>query len=395
MSFEYIIEKLKQKNNIEQKIGFNPYYKIIESSLDERIIIEGKSYINLASNNYLGLANDIEIKSAIIEAVNKYGASLCGTPVATGYVDLLNRVEQKLAKFVGLESAIILPTCYQANNGLFLSIATKEDIIIVDRFAHSSLVQGIMAVGCKYRPFLHNNLEHLKGILEKSTNYKQIFVVTESVFSTEGSIAPLKEMSELCEKYNTILIVDDSHGIGVIGKSGRGILEESGVENFKGIYTASLGKAISNLGGVIAGDKNVIEYLRYYCPHLVYSTALPPSVLGGIEKTLEIIENKFDTISKKMWKYKEMIYMGLIEAGFEVSNGKAPINSILSGSAENTILIARKFFESNILVTPFVEPSVPINEGKVRIIAGANLSEDSIEIAINKFKEIAKLWNAF
>lgn len=374
-----MLERLAHNREIEKRAGFNPYYKEIQSGLDDSIIIEGREFIDLASNNYLGIANDGRIKVAIISAVDKYGASLCGTPVATGYVDIMKRLEEKLAKFVGLEDSIILPSCYQANNGLFTSIAKKEDLILVDRFAHSSLVQGIMTAGCKIRPFLHNNLEHLNTILEKSSSYGQIFVVTESVFSTDGSIAPLKGITEICERFGAVPIVDDSHGIGVIGPNGRGILEQQEIEGFNGIYTASLGKGLANSGGMIAADKKTIEYLRYYCPHLVYSTALPPSVLAGIEKTIEIIENEYDCISKKMWKYKEQIYNSLVNAGFDVIDGDAPINSIMTGSTENTIMLAKNFFENGILSTPFVEPSVPINQGKVRLIAGANLKEETID----------------
>ncbi|MCK4260317.1 MAG: aminotransferase class I/II-fold pyridoxal phosphate-dependent enzyme [Halanaerobiales bacterium] len=381
-------ERFRLDESLVETTGFNPYYIEIDSGLNEKILINGKEIINLASNNYLGLATDNRVKQAIVRTVEKYGASLCGTPIATGYIDLYKIMEQKLSSFVGLEETIILPSCYQANNGLFVSIAGKEDLIIVDRFAHSSLIQGIKTVGCKIRPFLHNNLEHLEGILKHSIDYRQVFVVTESVFSTDGSIAPFREIVDLCEKYDAMPIIDDSHGIGVLGKSGKGILDEQKITDYKGIYTASLGKALANSGGIICGEKKLIKYLKYYCPHLVYSTALPPSVLAGIEAVLEIINSEFNLIKCRLESYKQIIFKSLIDAGFEVVSSNAFINSIKTGSKENTFMVAKVLYENGILSTPFIEPSVPVNEGRVRLLAGANLTQDTIDEAASILKRV-------
>ncbi len=378
MYLEKFYQRVKFDDSLIQQTGFNPYYRQIESGLDDPIIIDGKEFINLAANNYLGLANDKRVKEAIISAVHKYGASLCGTPIATGYINIYQELERRLAGFIGLEDAIIFPSGYQANNGVFNPISGKEDLIIFDHFVHSSLIQSIKSVGCKIRPFLHNNLKHLENILAKSKEYQQIFVATESVFSTEGSIAPFKEIVELCERYNALPIIDDSHGIGVIGECGKGILENQGIYNYQGLYTASLGKSLSNAGGIIAGKKCLIDYLRYYSPHLVYSTALTPATIAGLHKVLDIIESEFKIISSKMWQYKNLISQCLTESGFKLISGEAPINSIISGTSKETILLAKRFYENNIFVTPFVAPSVPVNEGKVRLIAGANLKEESI-----------------
>lgn len=368
--------------------GFNPYYQRVESGLDKRILVNGRAMIDLASNNYLGLAADERLKRAAVAAVQKYGVSLCGTPIATGNIDLYQRLAEKLSSFVGLEETIILPTCYQANNGLFCSIAGPEDLIIVDRFAHSSLIQGIKSSGSKIRPFLHNNLEHLEGILQRSAGYRQVFVVTESVFSTEGSIAPCREIVQLCKNYQALPVIDDSHGIGVLGRSGRGILEEQQIEGYPGIYTASLGKALANSGGMISGEKRLIDYLKYYCPQLIYSTALTPAVLAGIEAVLEIIRSEFGIIKGKLSAYQQVINRSLLEAGFSVAASAAPLNSIKSGSKENTFLIAKKLYDKGILSTPFIEPSVPVDEGRVRLIAGINLSQDTIAEAAEIIKRI-------
>ncbi|MHB9005004.1 MAG: aminotransferase class I/II-fold pyridoxal phosphate-dependent enzyme [Coriobacteriia bacterium] len=388
MDLRDFYNRLSLDESLVEATGHNPYYRRINSGLDEIILVNGREMIDLASNNYLGLATDSRVKQAAVEAVQKYGVSLCGTPIATGCIDLYQRLEEKLSSFVGLEETIILPSCYQANIGLFSSIAGPRDLIVVDRLAHSSLIQGIKAVGCKIRPFLHNNLEHLEGILQRSSGYRQVFIVTESVFSTEGSIAPFEEIVQLCETYHALPVIDDSHGLGVLGKSGRGILEEQGIESYPGIYTASLGKAMANSGGMISGQKRLIDYLKYYCPHLVYSTALTPAVLAGIEAVLNIIQAEFGVIKGRLVSYQQEIYQSLVEGGFTVVPGEAPINSIQTGSKEVAFILAKKLYEKGILATPFIEPSVPVGEGRVRLIAGANLTQDTIAEAVEIIKRI-------
>jgi 7-keto-8-aminopelargonate synthetase-like enzyme len=378
MRIENYYQSLRLDESLVEKAGFNPYYRHIQSGLDDAIVIDGQNYINLAANNYLGLANDARVKKAIAVAVEKYGASLCGTPIATGCIDLYARLEKRLAQFVGLEDAILLPSCYQANNGLFTAVAAKDDVILIDHFAHSSLVQGARSVGCKIRPFLHNNLEHLNSILDKTRDFRQVFVVTESVFSTEGSIAPVRALTDLCLRYNAIPVIDDSHGIGVLGEKGDGILAHSGVDDYFGIYTASLGKALANAGGMIAGKKAMIDHLRYYCPHLIYSTALTPGIVAGIDAVLDIMEAEYETISRRMRDYQLTIHQALRANGFDVLAGEAPINSIRAGDPEATLRLAKRFYDCQVLTTPFIYPSVSMQEGRVRLIAGANLKTESL-----------------
>ncbi|MCF8296360.1 MAG: pyridoxal phosphate-dependent aminotransferase family protein [Saprospiraceae bacterium] len=389
MSINKFYSNHSLNDELLQKTGFNPYYVNVESGLDDSLIIDGKSFINLASNNYIGIANDRRIKEATINAINKYGLSLCATPIASGCSDLYKNVSQQLSDFVGLESTIIYPSCYQANNGLFSAIAGKDDVIIIDRYAHSSLVEGARAVGCKIRPFLHNDLNSLEKNLKNSLNHNQIFVVTESVFSTEGSIAPFAGIVELCEKYNAIPVIDDSHGIGVIGKNGKGILEYSGITDYQGIYTASLGKSIGNLGGMVSGKNSLIEFLKYGSSHLIYSTAITPVILAGIEKAINIIEDEFDVLGSKMWSYRNKLRNALIDFGYKVKEAEAPITSIITGTSEETILFAKKLYENQILATPFIFPSVPENQGVIRMIVGANLEEETVERAIEILRTLS------
>lgn len=388
MSASAFYKRFVLNDELIQETGFNPYYKKLQTGLGDKLKINDSEYIDLASNNYLGIANNKQIKKAVNKAVDKYGVSLCGTPIASGYSDLYEELACEISDFVGLDDTIIYPSCYQANNGLFSAIVGREDVVIVDQYAHSSLIEGIRAVGCKIRPFLHNNLAHLEKNLKNSTKYRQVFVVTESVFSTEGSIAPFKEIVALCDKYNAIPIVDDSHGIGVLGATGKGILEHEELSDYNGIYTASLGKAIANIGGVICGKKSLINYLRYYSSHLVYSTALPPHILAGIKEALHIIDTNFEAISSALWSNYNTLKTALCKLNYSLSNSQAPIVSVKTFEADNTLAFAHKLFANGVLCTPFVYPSVSKNEGVIRLIAGANISNNSMRKVIEVFEKI-------
>jgi len=379
-------------DSIVRETGFNPYYCSIQSGLSDPVRVDGRDFVDLASNNYLGLAADARVTRAVMMAVERYGASMCGTPIATGCHELYRDLERKIASFLGLEDAVILPSAYQANNAVFGVVAGKEDVILIDHFAHSSLVQGARAAGCTIRPFLHNDPAHLRSILGKRKDARQAFVVTESVFSTEGSIAPFRDIIEICREHRAVPVIDDSHGIGVIGGGGRGVLDHFGIRDYDGIYTASLGKALANAGGVIAGRKLLIDHLRYFCPHLIYSTALTPGVLAGVGAVLGIVETEFGRIGAKMRDNRDCIRNALIAAGFAVVPGEAPINAIEAGSAVRTIRLAKAFFEERILTTPFIHPSVPVDDGRLRLIAGAHLGEASITKVLDAIPRIARLF---
>jgi 7-keto-8-aminopelargonate synthetase-like enzyme len=224
-------------------------------------------------------------------------------------------------------------------------------------------------------------MDHLEKILARSGEYARRFVVTDSVFSTDGSLAPIGAIVSLCDRYDAIPVVDDSHGFGVLGKTGRGALEHFGVEKFSGIYTASLAKAFANNGGVIAGNFKTIEYLRLCCPHLAYSTAVPPAILGGILGALNAIEKNFSKLSEKMWNYRQRIRRSVMEAGMTLLEGQSPINAVLTGNVRNTLLFSKALYERGVLSMAFIEPSVPQGECLVRLVASAGLSDEKIERA--------------
>ena len=303
--------QLGQASAAAAALPFNPYYRALGRLNCGRPQVDGRPGFDLASNDYLGLASDPRLHTAMAAAIAQYGSSQCGTPIATGYAHILAELERELSRFLGLEAAVIFPSCYQANVALFPAMATPQDAIMVDHYAHASLAQGIKAVGCKIKPFLHNDLAHLERQLSTARGFRQVFVVTESVFSTEGSVAPLDGMVALCRRFEAVPVVDDSHGLGVLGQNGRGILEAQGLGDYEGIYTASLGKALANLGGVVAGKRCFIDALRYACPGLIYSTALPPACAAGLLATLDILRKEFPALSRRLWQNHQRLLEAL------------------------------------------------------------------------------------
>lgn len=387
-----LYESLTTDLSLADRTGFNPYYQSMVRDTPGKLKVGTTARFDLASNDYLGLATDPRIIAAVADAANRFGTSFCGTPIAAGYATIIAELEAAAAAMAGLEAAVIFPSCYQANTSLFPVIADSQDVIIVDHYAHASLIQGIKACGCRIRPFLHNDLNHLEKQLSLISGFRRAFVVTESVFSTEGTIAPLDSIVNLCRRYGATPIVDDSHGIGVIGRSGRGILEHKNILDFEGIYTASFGKALANTGGVIAGKQACIDYIRYHCPGLMYSTALVPPSAGGVLAAIAIIKNEFPAISTKLWHNHKVLASQLTTAGFSLVAAEAPIASIQCGSSEQTISLAKLFFENGILSTPFIPPSVPPENGVLRLIIGAKTDDHGVAEIGKHLQKIGRIF---
>ncbi|MCD4827836.1 MAG: aminotransferase class I/II-fold pyridoxal phosphate-dependent enzyme [Candidatus Cloacimonetes bacterium] len=378
----------REEDRLVRELKYNPYYQVISSGAGSSVEIDSREYLNLASNNYLGFSRNPEILARMKQTIDQYGASMCGTPVACGNVDLYAETAVAFSRFLGLEDTIIFPSCYQANAGIIGTLAKPGDIILVDRSSHASLLDGIRAAKCKVRPFKHNDVDHLLRLIKRTDGYDNIFVITESVFSTEGSIAPFDKIYRICQEFDAIPIVDDSHGIGVIGKNGGGILEEKGIENYEGIYTASTGKALGLAGGIVSSVSEVIMYLKYNSASLLYSTALPPVFLSATTKALEILSATGAELMQKLRANKAFLTSQLTELGYRTTEAEAPICSVIVGSNEKTFLMSKLLFEQSILTTPFIFPSVARDKGVIRMIPRVDLTQQQLECVIEAFRKI-------
>ncbi len=369
------------------EIGFNPYYNTIQSAMDTPLKVEGREVINLAANNYLGIANHPLMRQRMKEAIDQYGVSMCGTPIATGSTELIKELQRQTATFLKQEDALVYPSCYQANLGVFQVLSNQDDILIVDHGSHSSLLNGCWLSKAFFRPFPHNSTKRLAEILARSQDYRMRFIVLEGLYSTEGDYPPLAEIAELAEKYQAFVVVDDAHGIGVLGETGRGVIEQCQVFDRVDLITGSYGKAFGAFGGFISGKKQILDYFRYDSSMLIYSTALPPAVTAAALASLEIVD-KHPELIKRTWQYANQLRKGLLEMGYKLTNSKAPLVSVLFKSTPQTVMATKILFSKGVMGTPFVAPSVPAKYPRIRLIPGANLKEEHIEKALVAFKEL-------
>ncbi|MCK5283715.1 MAG: aminotransferase class I/II-fold pyridoxal phosphate-dependent enzyme [Nanoarchaeota archaeon] len=384
MGFE---DSLKIDKGILEKAKFNPYFMEVQSALGKTVKINHKNLISLGSNDYLGIANSKELKESAKKAIDKYGISMCGTPIVIGYTDLNKILESKIAKFLGFDDSLVFPSGYQANLGAFKFLAGKEDVIIVDEIAHSSVIQGARLCRAKLIKFAHNNTDELEQILKFCKKYRKRFIAVDGLYSTEGDIASLDIISELAKKYDAFTIVDDAHGIGILGKNGKGSLELKNVLGKIDMVTGSLGKALGCAGGFIATNSKVAEFFRYFCPPFVYSTALPPSIVAASIASLDLVE-KSEAKRKRLYKNKEMLFNGLKEIGYNLTESDTPLFSIKSKEAQEIINLARDLYKKGVYATPFVPPSVPLGSSRLRLIPHAGLGDEEINTVIRIFKDL-------
>lgn len=384
MGFE---DHLKIDRGILEKAKFNPYLMEVQSALDKTVKINNKNVISLGSNDYLGIANSKELKEAAKKAIDKYGISMCGTPIVIGYTDLNKILESKISKFLGFEDSLVFPSGYQANLGAFKFLAENEDVIIMDEIAHSSLIQGARLCRAKLVKFSHNNMDELEQTLRSCKGYRKRFIAVDGLYSTEGDTAPLDKISELAKQYDAFTIVDDAHGLGILGKNGKGSLEVKNALGKIDMVTGSLGKALGCAGGFIATNSKVAEFFRYFCPPLVYSTALPPSIVAASIASLELVENS-DARRKRLYKNKEMLFGSLKDMRYDLTESDTPLFSIKSKEAQEIINLARDIYEKGVYATPFVPPSVPLGSSRLRLIPHAGLGDEEINKIISVFKEL-------
>jgi 8-amino-7-oxononanoate synthase len=383
------IENLRIDKSEADKIKFNPYYKLVESSLGREILIEGKKLISLGSNDYLGLASDEKIKEEARRILAEYGISMCGTPIVVGQTDINRRLEVKIAEFLKQEDALIFPSGFQANIGVFKTLCDAEDIIIADKSAHSSLIEGALMSSATLRFFPFNDTSALEEILKVSQDYRMRFIVVEGLYSTEGASTPLDVVSRLAKEYNAFIILDDAHGVGVLGREGGGVMEKYDI--FKvDLISGSLGKAIGCFGGFLAGKERIIDFFRYRLSSYIYSTALPPSVAAGCICSLDLIPRLSDR-REKIEKYKERLYKSLSDMGYNLTQATSPLFSVIFENTNKTLKVTKALFERGVYGTPFLPPSVPKESPRIRLIPTANLEEEDIEEVIAVFGEIKGL----
>lgn len=369
-------------------MGIYPYFHPVESGQNPVVRIHGKNLIMAGSNNYLGLTNDRRLKTSSIKAIMRYGVGCVGSRFLNGTLTLHEELERKIAEFMNKESALTFTTGMQTNLGIISALVNKNDFVIIDKYNHASIVDGCRLSFGQIRRFKHNDMNDLEKTLASIPQESGKLIVVDGVFSMEGDIAPLPDIVKLAKKYKARLMVDDAHGIGVLGKNGRGSCEVLGVENNVDLIMSSFSKAFAGIGGFVAGSKEIIHYLKHHARSLIFSASLPPAVVASVLTALEIIKTEPQR-RKRISQNADYLRKSLKSLGFDTGTSEnTPIIPVIIGDNIKAFTMWKKLFDEGIFTTPIVSPAVPEHRSLIRVSAMATHKKIHLNKIINAFKKV-------
>lgn len=367
-----------------------PFYEL-DTPMRPVVNIKGKGEVLvLCANNYLGLADHPEVIQAGIDGLKDYGAGTASVRFICGTLDCHRKLEQRIADFVGTESSLSYVSCWNANEALFPTLSGEGDILLSDELNHASIIDGCRLVSKKVEKqvYKHNDLEDLETRLKASMDKKCRWVITDGVFSMEGDVAKLPELIELCEKYEALLVVDDSHGIGVLGKTGRGTPEHFDCLGKIDIITGTLGKALGGAaGGYIAASKKAIEVLEQKARPSLFSNALPATVAYSASKAIEVLDRE-PSIVTRLHQNVKTLRDGFANLGYECADSPTAIIPIMIGDEAETIKKSARLFELGVMAIGFGFPVVPRGEARIRVQVSAALTDDHLQQALDAFAKL-------
>ncbi len=371
------------------KLGIYPFFRVIESDQDTEVIVNGKKVLMFGSNSYLGLTNHPKIKEAAIAATRKYGSGCAGSRFLNGTLDIHLELEEKLAKYVGKEEAIVYSTGFQANQGVIPTITGRADYILIDNLNHASIIEGCRLSFAKTLKYDHNDLDSLEKKLKLCAPDKLKLIIVDGIFSMEGDIANLPGIVELAKKYDANIMVDDAHSLGVIGKKGAGTASHFNLTKEVDIIMGTFSKSLASLGGFIAGDSTTINYLKHNSRSLIFSASITPASTASVIAALDIIESEPERI-EKLWANTHRAYQHLKSSCFILGETITPIIPIFIRNNEKTFKITQMLFENGIFVNPVIAPAVPDNDTMIRFSLMATHTDSQIDHACEKIAQFAK-----
>ena len=369
-----MLDELKQ---IESD-GLLRRMRTLESPQDRIVRIDGREYISFCSNNYLGLCNHPVVKRAAIAAIEKYGVGAGASRLISGNFSLHDELEQRIARFKGTESALVFATGYMANVGTISALAGSGDAIICDRLNHASIIDGARLSRAKLLVYRHADCDSLEEVLKQAAKYRNRLIVTDSVFSMDGDVAPLDRIVDLAEEYDATLMIDEAHAVGFLGDGGRGAVDHFGLIGKVPVVMGTLSKAIGSIGGYIAGNADLIEYLRNKSRSFIYTTALPPSACAAAIAAIDIIETNPDLVDR-LRENSRYLRDSLAENNIDILNSTTQIVPIITGDPESALDLSRKLYENGLLAPAIRPPTVPKGTSRIRISIMAQHTKEDID----------------
>ena len=370
-------------------MGMYPYFTPIQEVKGNKVKVDGKEMIMVGSNNYLGLINHPRVMKAAQEAVDKYGVATCGSRFLNGTLDIHIELEKKLAEFMKKDAALAFSTGFQTNQGIISTLIGKGDSVITDKLVHASIIDACrLTYGHVYR-FKHNDMADLEKVLSSLDKDAGKLVVVDGVFSMEGDLVNLPKVVELSKKYSAKIMVDDAHGIGVMGKSGRGTSEHFGVEDDIDLVMGTFSKSIASLGGFVAGDAKVISYIKHFARALIFSASITPASVATAIATVDIIQTEPDR-REKLWKITKKMKSGFQALGYNTGPTETPIIPIIVGTDETAFMLWRLLREDGIFTNPVVYPAVPKGQSLIRTSYSATHTEEELDTVLVSFEKGGK-----
>ncbi len=390
MSNVHELKFLKEKIQELKDQGVYRELPVLQTANEAEVILNGKRVINLSSNNYLGFANNPRMKKAAIEAVEKYGVGSGAVRTIIGNMDIHEELEKTLAEFKREEAAFLFQSGFNCNAGTIQAIALKGDIIISDELNHASIIDGARLSRADKAIYKHSDMGHLEEVLkENKDKYENMLIITDGVFSMDGDIAKLPEIVELAEKYGAMTYVDDAHGSGVLGESGRGTVDHFGLHGRVDFSMGTLSKAIGVIGGYVAGSKTMYEWLSHRARPILFSTSLPPAAIGAITEALNMLMESTE-YTDALWDNSKYFKEKLGGLGFNTGNSETPITPVIIGEEAKSMEFSRKLLEKGVYVSAIVFPTVPKGTGRVRCMVTASHTKEQLDKAVEVFEAVGK-----
>lgn len=374
--------------NEAREKGTYPYFIPLDKNEGTEVLYEGRRIIMCGSNNYLGLTTHPKVRKAAMDAIAEYGTSCTGSRFLNGNMTLIETLERELAEWVGKEAALVFSTGMQVNLGTISALVGKSDIVILDKEDHASIVDGALLSGGKIERFRHNDMEHLERVLRSLPEDKGKLLVVDGLFSMEGDIVPLPEVVALCERYGARLMVDDAHAFGVLG-GGRGTAAHFGLTDKVDLIMSTFSKSMASIGGFIAGDFAVVDYIKHHARSLIFSASIPPANTATVLAALQIMREEPERVDM-VNRNGEFMRAGLRQLGFDTGHSCTPVVPIIIGDDETTFRTWRLLFDSGVFVNPVISPATAPGRQLLRTSYMATHTQSQLEHVLDVFAKVGK-----
>ena len=361
------------------------HLRIIESAHGPYATVDGRRMLMLASNNYLGLAAHPELKRAAVDAIGRYGVGAGASRLIAGSIEVLHELEREIASFKRVEAALVFGSGYLANLGVITAIAGSRDAIFSDELNHASLIDGCRLSRAQVRVYRHRDVDHLARLLAEADSASRRIVVTDSVFSMDGDFAPLAEIVELARRYRAAVMVDEAHGVGVVGPNGAGLAAQLGLEREVDIHVGTLSKSLGAYGAYVAGSRTLVEYLLNRARSFIYSTGLAPAMAAAALAAIRLIRSSSGIITR-LWDNAAYLRGGLERIGFKLAPTQTPILPVMVGDSPSAVSLANGLLKRGVFVLAIRPPTVPVGTARLRVTPTAAHSRDDLDFAIGAFE---------